>query len=195
VQPASYTNPREQFELDARAQVRHPQDKEREKSETRDIRTQNRLRELERLSFVEPSGPAYGSYHFLYRSQDTYDPDSPHIYSTNKTNLFDTSSQSNHQRRSINAHFSDPPPETYPENPRAETAPSKNIPRKEIPPGARWTKIDRRLVNAAALESGKERFEEFPGHSIVLRVLTADEIQAYAIKTQEIRGMYHAHIK
>ncbi|KAL4820492.1 hypothetical protein BDW67DRAFT_95800 [Aspergillus spinulosporus] len=132
----AYTDPREQFELDARAQLRHTQDKERENSKTRDIQTQYRLRELERVSFAELSDSAYDFYKFLYRSQDTLDPDSPHIPSTNKKNMFDTYSRSNDQRRSINEHFSDPSPETFPENPRAEMSPPKNVPKKEIPPGA-----------------------------------------------------------
>lgn len=75
------------------------------------------------------------------------------------------------------------------ENPiREGVAPLKDAQRNGIPPGARWTKIDRRLVNPAALEAGRERFEERPDYVIVLRVLTKEEIQAYAVKTQEIRG-------
>ncbi|KAJ5189967.1 hypothetical protein N7472_008981 [Penicillium cf. griseofulvum] len=50
-----------------------------------------------------------------------------------------------------------------------------------------WTKIDRQLVNPAALEAGNERFEERSGFVIVMRKLSKEEIQAYAVKTQEIR--------
>jgi hypothetical protein len=71
---------------------------------------------------------------------------------------------------------------------REGVAPLKDAHDQGIPPGARWTKIDRRLVNPAALEIGHERFEERSDYVIVLRVLTKDEIQAYAIKTKEIRG-------
>lgn len=60
--------------------------------------------------------------------------------------------------------------------------------RKGIPPDARWTKIDRKLVNPEALETGNERYEERQDYVIVLRVLTKDEIEAYAIKTAEIRA-------
>lgn len=84
-----------------------------------------------------------------------------------------------------------PPRDKFPEdeNPiREGVAPLKDAQKKGIPPGARWTKIDRRLVNPAALEAGHERFEERPEYVIVLRVLTKEEIQAYAVKTQEIRG-------
>jgi len=42
-------------------------------------------------------------------------------------------------------------------------------------------------VNPEALE-GKERYEERLDCVIVLRVLTKEEIQKYADKTQEIRG-------
>ncbi|KAL1970998.1 hypothetical protein VTN77DRAFT_2832 [Rasamsonia byssochlamydoides] len=83
-----------------------------------------------------------------------------------------------------------PPRDKFPEdeNPiREGVAPLKDAQKKGIPPGARWTKIDRRLVNPAALEAGHERFEERPEYVIVLRVLTKEEIQAYAVKTQEIR--------
>jgi hypothetical protein len=38
------------------------------------------------------------------------------------------------------------------------------------------------------LEAGNERFEERSDYVIVLRVLSKEEIQAYAVKTQEIRG-------
>lgn len=59
---------------------------------------------------------------------------------------------------------------------------------KGIPAGAKWTKIDRRLVNPQALAERGERFEERREHVIVLRVLTKDEIQAFANRTQDIRG-------
>jgi hypothetical protein len=52
---------------------------------------------------------------------------------------------------------------------------------------ARWTKIDRRLVNPQALEEAKERFEERMDFVIVLRVLTKEEIQKLADRTLEIR--------
>ena len=85
-----------------------------------------------------------------------------------------------------------PPRDKFPEEPnpiREGVAPLKDAHKKGIPPGARWTKIDRRLVNPAALEACHERFEERPTCVIVLRVLTKEEIQVFAAKTQEIRGM------
>ncbi|KAJ5573952.1 uncharacterized protein N7459_008379 [Penicillium hispanicum] len=83
-----------------------------------------------------------------------------------------------------------PPRPSFPEEPnpiREGVAPLKDATKQGIPPGARWTKIDRRLVNPAALEAGNERFEERSDYVIVLRVLSKEEIQAYAVKTQEIR--------
>lgn len=83
------------------------------------------------------------------------------------------------------------PKDRFPEDPnpvREGVAPLKDAHSKGIPPGARWTKIDRRLVNPSALEAGNERFEERSEYVIVLRVLSKEEIQAYALKTQEIRG-------
>ncbi|OXV09746.1 hypothetical protein Egran_02493 [Elaphomyces granulatus] len=83
-----------------------------------------------------------------------------------------------------------PPREKFPEEPnpiREGVAPLKDAHKRGIPPGARWTKIDRRLVNPAALEAGRERFEERSEYVVVLRVLTKEEIQNYAVKTQEVR--------
>lgn len=83
------------------------------------------------------------------------------------------------------------PRESFPEEPnpiREGVAPLKDANKKGIPPDARWTKIDRRLVNPEALDAGNERYEERSDYVIVLRVLSKDEVQMYAVKTQEIRG-------
>ena len=83
------------------------------------------------------------------------------------------------------------PREKFPEDPapvREGVAPLKDAGKKGIPPNARWTKIDRKLVNPEALELGNERYEERIDYVIVLRVLTKEEIEQYAKKTQEIRG-------
>lgn len=84
------------------------------------------------------------------------------------------------------------PRESFPEDPnpvREGVAPLKDSTFKDVPPGARWTRIDRKLVIPEALE-GKERFEETPTHVTVLRVLSKSEIQGYAAQTHEIRGQY-----
>lgn len=84
-----------------------------------------------------------------------------------------------------------PPTQKFPEDPapiREGVAPLKDAGKKGIPPGARWTKIDRRLVNPEALEAGNERYEERPDYVIVLRVLSKDEIEKYAEVTQALRG-------
>ncbi|KAJ5794930.1 hypothetical protein N7457_001529 [Penicillium paradoxum] len=86
------------------------------------------------------------------------------------------------------------PREAFPEEPnpvREGVAPLKDATKQGIPPGARWTKIDRRLVNPEALVAGNERFEERSDYVIVLRVLSKEEIQQYAVKTQEIRDIRH----
>ncbi|UPX13922.1 uncharacterized protein EKO05_0004417 [Ascochyta rabiei] len=83
------------------------------------------------------------------------------------------------------------PTEKFPEEPgpvregiaRRESQPEG----KEIPTGARWTKIDRRLVNPEALEEAEERFEECQDYNIVLRILTKQEIQKLADRTHTIR--------
>lgn len=84
------------------------------------------------------------------------------------------------------------PKASFPEdaNPvREGVAPHKEDKKlKEAPPGARWTKINRKIVNPEALTIGKERFEVRDDFVIVLRVLSKDEIQAYAAATQVLRG-------
>ncbi|KAK3051573.1 hypothetical protein LTR09_007228 [Extremus antarcticus] len=74
---------------------------------------------------------------------------------------------------------------------REGVAPLKDATKSGIPPGARWTKIDRKLVNPEALEEAQERFEERLDCVIVLRVLTKEEIQKLADRTKELRGTYH----
>lgn len=84
------------------------------------------------------------------------------------------------------------PTEKFPEDPnpiREGVAPLKDA-KKDAPPTARWTKINRTMVNPQALTEGKERFEERENHVIVLRVLTREEIQKYADRTAELRGMF-----
>ncbi|KAI8635553.1 hypothetical protein F5Y19DRAFT_14534 [Xylariaceae sp. FL1651] len=56
-----------------------------------------------------------------------------------------------------------------------------------IPPGARWTKINRKLVSPKALVIGRERFEERDDFVVVLRVLSHEEIQAYTTATRTLR--------
>jgi len=84
------------------------------------------------------------------------------------------------------------PSATFPEdsNPiREGVAPARLAQdgRHHIPPDARWTKIDRKLVNPEALAAGNERYEERTDYVIVLRVLTKKEVEAYALRTQQIR--------
>jgi hypothetical protein len=83
------------------------------------------------------------------------------------------------------------PTAKFPEDPepiREGVAPHKSVMKgKDIPPNARWTKIDRKLVNPQALEEAKERFEERLDCVIVLRVLTKQDIQKLADRTKEIR--------
>ena len=84
------------------------------------------------------------------------------------------------------------PRERFPEedNPiREGVAPHKDDKtKKDVPQGARWTKINRRMVNPEALTIGKERFEVRDEFVIVLRVLSKEEIQEYATATAQIRG-------
>ncbi|KAL2149795.1 hypothetical protein VTH82DRAFT_7471 [Thermothelomyces myriococcoides] len=80
----------------------------------------------------------------------------------------------------------------FPEDPnpvREGVAPHKDDKSKaNVPPGARWTKISRKLVNPEALRIGKERFEVRDDFVIVLRVLSKEEIQSYTAATAALRG-------
>jgi hypothetical protein len=79
----------------------------------------------------------------------------------------------------------------FPEDPapiREGVAPLKDAKKDGVPPDARWTKISRKLVNPEALEKGRERYEAREEFVIVLRVLSREEVQAYATETQNIRG-------
>jgi hypothetical protein len=83
-----------------------------------------------------------------------------------------------------------PPKDKFPEDPntiREGVAPVQDSSQEGIPKGARWTKIDRKLVNPAALEEAGERFEKRMDYVIVLRVLTKKEITKLATRTKEIR--------
>ncbi|KAH8880759.1 hypothetical protein GQ53DRAFT_736224 [Thozetella sp. PMI_491] len=86
-----------------------------------------------------------------------------------------------------------PPKAQFPEelNPiREGVAPHKDDQKKAaVPTGARWTKINRRLVNPEALTIGKERFEVRDDFVIVLRVLSKEEIEAYIVATAQLREM------
>ncbi|KAJ2894531.1 hypothetical protein MKZ38_007457 [Zalerion maritima] len=88
-----------------------------------------------------------------------------------------------------------PPSQKFPEEPnpiREGVAPHKDDKtKKDAPPGARWTKIRRDIVNPEALTAGKERFEVRDNFVIVLRVLNKDEIEQYAYATQLIREKRH----
>lgn len=83
------------------------------------------------------------------------------------------------------------PTEKFPDHPesiREGVAPHKDaLKGKDIPVDARWTRIDRRLVNPQALEEAHERFEERMDCVIVLRVLTKQDIQKLADRTKKIR--------
>ncbi|KAK4137034.1 hypothetical protein BT67DRAFT_347634, partial [Trichocladium antarcticum] len=85
-----------------------------------------------------------------------------------------------------------PPKAQFPEEQhpvREGVAPHKDDKTKpNVPSGARWTKISRKLVNPDALRIGKERYEVRDEFVIVLRVLSKEEIQAYAAATATLRG-------
>jgi hypothetical protein len=84
----------------------------------------------------------------------------------------------------------------FPEEPnpiREGVAPHKDDKTRAgtVPQGARWTKISRKMVSPDALTIGKERFEVRDDFIIVLRVLSHEEIKAYAAATATLRGMLY----
>ena len=81
------------------------------------------------------------------------------------------------------------PREKFPEdaNTLREGVAPLDAAKKGIPPEARWTRINRRLVNPEALEQEGVRFEEYPDYIIVLKVLSAEEISKFTQRTHEIR--------
>ena len=91
------------------------------------------------------------------------------------------------------------PKVSFPEEPnpvREGVAPHKEDKKiKDAPPGAKWTKISRKIVNPEALSIGKERYEVRDDFVIVLRVLSKEEIQTYAAATQVLRGKYPNHTR
>lgn len=95
------------------------------------------------------------------------------------------------EKKPIKGILKQPKPQ-FPEEPnpiREGVAPHKDDKTKaDVPQGARWTKINRKMVNPEALTIGKERFEVRDDFVIVLRVLSKEEIQAYADATQTLRG-------
>ncbi|KAH8908080.1 hypothetical protein BR93DRAFT_594631 [Coniochaeta sp. PMI_546] len=95
------------------------------------------------------------------------------------------------EKKPVKGILKQPKPQ-FPEEPnpvREGVAPHKDDKKKaDVPPGARWTKINRALVNPEALTIGKERFEVRDDFVIVLRVLSKEEIQAYATATAQLRG-------
>ncbi|KAK3330505.1 hypothetical protein B0H66DRAFT_466961 [Apodospora peruviana] len=95
------------------------------------------------------------------------------------------------EKKPIKGILKQPKPQ-FPEEPnpiREGVAPHKDDKTKaNVPPGARWTKINRKMVNPEALTIGKERFEVRDDFVIVLRVLSKEEIQAYADATVQLRG-------
>lgn len=96
-------------------------------------------------------------------------------------------------KRPVKSILKQPKPQ-FPEEPnpvREGVAPLKDDKNKaDVPPGARWTQINRSLVNPQALTIGKERFEVRDDVVVVLRVLSKEEVQAYANATANLRSTF-----
>ena len=71
---------------------------------------------------------------------------------------------------------------------REGIAPFKDVPKRGVPQDARWTKIDRKLVNPQSLEEEGIKFMEYEDHVIVLKVMDVEEIEKYVRRTAAIRG-------
>ncbi|RDL39608.1 uncharacterized protein BP5553_03948 [Venustampulla echinocandica] len=58
----------------------------------------------------------------------------------------------------------------------------------EIPPDAKWTKINRRLVSPEVFDQDGRRYEARPDFVAVLGVLSRKEIEEYTMRSQELRA-------
>ncbi|TVY35489.1 hypothetical protein LOCC1_G006371 [Lachnellula occidentalis] len=58
----------------------------------------------------------------------------------------------------------------------------------EIPSDAKWTKMARRLVSPEVLDQDRRRYEARPDFVAVLGVLSRDEIEDYAVRSQILRA-------
>ncbi|MCJ1276635.1 hypothetical protein MMC21_004441 [Puttea exsequens] len=157
-------------------------------------------------SYERRPEPDYTRHHRTYRPRRhhsrTRDEDS---YSSSSSSSSSDSEDDNRQRqvRVVSPANEDKPPplapksilrkprDKFPEHPttvREGVAPHKDAMKKDIPPNARWTKIDRRFVNPESLEQDGIRFNEYDDHVIVLKVMDLEEIEKYTRKTAEIRA-------
>lgn len=184
----------QEAERSSRAARNHDSDSDRDRDRRRRKDERERSRSRNREDRARDSPP----------SSSRYDDRSGSIYDSNlvqEPESLDRSAESTSKSVQIVAPPKEAPPapkgilrkptEKFPEDPepiREGVAPHKDaLKGKDIPVGARWTRIDRRLVNPEALEQAKERFEERMDCVIVLRVLTKEEIQKLADRTRKIR--------
>lgn len=82
------------------------------------------------------------------------------------------------------------PTDKFPELPnqiREGVAPLQPV--EGVPADARWTKINRTKVSPQTLIEANERFEERRDFVVVLRVVPREQIDKWAERTQQIRGM------
>lgn len=160
----------------------------------------------QQASYERRPEPDYTRHHRSYRPRRhhlrTRDEDS---YSSSSSSSSSDSEDDRVQRqvRVVTPSNEDKPPrpapksilrkprEKFPEHPttvREGVAPHKDQKKKDVPPNARWTKIDRRFVNPESLEADGIRFNEFVDHVIVLKVMDIEDIEKYTQKTAEIRA-------
>ncbi|PVH99164.1 hypothetical protein DM02DRAFT_476630, partial [Periconia macrospinosa] len=191
-----------QLEAERNGRGRDPGESDRDKERQR--RREERDKSRDRVEEVRPRAPPSDISAETPRSR--HDDHASHILDTNIVQEPDSMLSATQEQSSRSVQIvtppKEPPPqpkgilrkptEKFPEEPepiREGVAPHKSqLKGKDIPQNARWTKIDRRLVNPEALEEAKERFEERLDCVIVLRVLTKQEIQKLADRTKEIRA-------
>lgn len=150
------------------------------------------LRDTEEMPHPEPRRPQSDFRPVSVRLASNPPRQHDEITSEPRVRIVERPKNDNRQPKSILRK----PTSRFPVNPnpiQERVAPLSDATKKGIPPGARWTKIDRRLVNPEALEEAKERFEERLDCLIVLRVLDRDEIQKLADRTKEIRDERYAN--
>ncbi|MCJ1387908.1 hypothetical protein MMC18_000751 [Xylographa bjoerkii] len=85
------------------------------------------------------------------------------------------------------------PGEIFPEHRNAIHDRVSSLKYSPTPKNARWTKIDRELVNPEALDSGSEKYDVHDDHVVVQGVLTKEGVEVYAQSTRTIRDQRWIH--
>ncbi|KAK4192546.1 hypothetical protein QBC35DRAFT_484158 [Podospora australis] len=184
-------NPNDTASLAAlKAQLAASEDKEKEKAPERDSGSTAREPSPERRSPPVEKRDSDADASAMVVKEDDEDDRGRDLSPSDRQVRVVSPPKDKDNKKPIKGILKQPKPQ-FPEEPnpvREGVAPHKDDKTKaNVPPGARWTKVSRKMVNPEALTIGKERFEVRDDFVIVLRVLSKEEIQAYAAATATLR--------